>query len=224
MASTGHIVKKALDRFFSSVKWTQVIDRLQGTNPIVFVIVKQAGGVNAVIVKAGESFMGVEPESLAALDTEKIGPAVVNNIHRVIKNDIIAGSPTPKIIGLESHEPDQRKEKVASAPVSTGITGPSRPPLLDPDYLVHKGPPPETEPIPSANGAAPTALLETPEPAQDNGEVDLQVGMRVIFTKDGTEQEGEIRELFEEEGQLLVSMPGTKKKDIIDAQTIKRIA
>ena len=57
-------IKREVDKFFKSLTWEQIIDRLEGRTPIIFILTKNTGKIHNVIVKDGGA-----PLKLAAGDS-----------------------------------------------------------------------------------------------------------------------------------------------------------
>lgn len=193
-----HNVHGTMNEFLTSATWREIERRLRDQNPLIFIIMKKSGTVHDVVIKAGFTFKDLSPERILEMKSKEVEPEVKQRIDEIFHKDLEAVHPAPKIIGLEEHEI----------------------PVVEPEEITTI-PPPENN-LPKKEDSPVVVLDEIL--ADTNGEVDLKVGMKIIFEQNGLEVEGQIVDLFEEEGQLLISQAGTKKKEIIDAEKIKRIA
>lgn len=213
-------VRGTVDEFFRSPTWGEIEKKMEGKNPIIFIIVKKAGkGVQNVYIKSGDHIAGLESEQIDELRAQEIDPRLKKTLDQVIdedavvQRDIVAKYPEPKIVGIEEHV-----QPVAPAPIE---------PETDKEVVEvdAAGEPILTEEDETMKPILPEPAKETNGHAELTGDVDLQPGMRIIFRSvEDDEAEGEIVDLFEEEQQILVSQPGTRKKTIIDVAQIRRLA
>lgn len=209
-------IKAHVGEFFKSLTWMEIMSRLENKTPLIFIIMKKSGEIHNIIIKSGETPQTLTVDDFKSIKALNVEPKIKKEMDKILKADLVALHPAPIIEGiepkkkepkieepLETHPFDLPKEEQQKLAEAVPIAAPAV--TLDPTPAVKEFVPEEIAPL-------------------ADGEVDLQAGMKIIFDDNGTDREAVILDLFEEEGQLLINQPGTKKKDIIDASRIRRLA